>query len=77
LDRAPISAARLMVVGASVLWARSDREVVDLLKDGQLILVCSLGTPWQGRRAVARLSREAGRKDLSAGGHGKSRVSGL
>lgn len=65
--------ARLMVVGTSVLWARSDREVVDLLKDGQLVLVCSLGDAVaEAAGAVARLSREAGRADLPpARAHGK------
>ena len=64
---ADLGGARLMVVGASVLWARSDREVVDLLKDGQLVLVCSLGDAVaEAAGAVARLSREAGRADLPA-----------
>lgn len=59
--------ARLMVVGSAVLWARSDREVVDLLKDGQLVLVCSLGDAVaEAAGAVARLSREAERADLPA-----------
>ena len=40
---ADLGRARLLVVGSAVLWARTDREVVDLLKDGQLVLVCSLG----------------------------------
>jgi len=35
--------ARLLVIGNRVLWARSDREVVDLLREGQLVLVFSLG----------------------------------
>ena len=61
---ADLGRARLMVVGTSVLWARSDREVVDLLKDGQLVLVCSLGDAVaEAAGAVARLSREAGRAD--------------
>jgi DNA-binding transcriptional MerR regulator len=70
---ADLGRARLMVVGTSVLWARSDREVVDLLKDGQLVLVCSLGDAVaEAAGAVARLSREAGRTDLSAARpHGK------
>jgi DNA-binding transcriptional MerR regulator len=51
--------ARLLVVGNSVLWARSDREVVDLLKDGQLVLVCSLGDAVaEAAGAVDRLSRD-------------------
>ncbi len=70
---ADLGHARLIVVGTSVLWARSDREVVDLLKDGQLVLVCSLGDAVaEAAGAVARLSREAGRTDLSsARAHGK------
>src|SRR5664279_2905604 len=70
---ADLGRARLMVVGASVLWARSDREVVDLLKDGQLVLVCSLGDAVaEAAGAVARLSREAGRADPPAArAHGK------
>jgi DNA-binding transcriptional MerR regulator len=61
---ADLAEARLLVVGASVLWARSDREVVDLLKDGQLVLVCSLGDAVaEAAGAVARLSREAERRD--------------
>jgi DNA-binding transcriptional MerR regulator len=64
---ADLGGARLMVVGSTVLWARSDREVVDLLKDGQLVLVCSLGDAVaDAAGAVARLSREAERTDLPA-----------
>jgi DNA-binding transcriptional MerR regulator len=64
---ADLGRARLMVVGSSVLWARSDREVVDLLKDGQLVLVCSLGDAVaEAAGAVARLSSEAERADLPA-----------
>jgi DNA-binding transcriptional MerR regulator len=64
---ADLGGARLMVVGSTVLWARSDREVVDLLKDGQLVLVCSLGDAIaDAAGAVARLSREAERTDLPA-----------
>ena len=66
--------ARLMVVGSSVLWARSDREVVDLLKDGQLVLVCSLGDAVaEAAGAVARLLRGTERTDLpNARQRGKS-----
>ncbi len=61
---ADLGKARLLVVGSSVLWARSDREVVDLLKDGQLVLVCSLGDAVaEAAGAVARLSRETERAD--------------
>lgn len=55
-----LARARLLVVGKRVLWARSDREVVDLLKEGQLVLVFSLGSAVQELEgAVARLQREA------------------
>jgi DNA-binding transcriptional MerR regulator len=61
---ADLGGARLMVVGATVLWARSDREVVDLLKDGQLVLVCSLGDAVaEAAGAVAGLSRDTERTD--------------
>jgi DNA-binding transcriptional MerR regulator len=76
---ADLGRARLMVVGSTVLWARSDREVVDLLKDGQLVLVCSLGDAVaEAAGAVARLSREAARRDPPAArgqAHGKSKSS--
>ena len=56
---ADLARVRLIVVGSTVLWARSDKEVVDLLKDGQLVLVCSLGDAVaEAAGAVARLSRE-------------------
>ena len=56
---ADLGRARLLVVGSTVLWARTDREVVDLLRDGQLVLVCSLGDAVaETAGAVARLSRE-------------------
>src|SRR5512143_4015594 len=61
---ADLGRARLIVSGSSVLWARSDREVIDLLKDGQLVLVCSLGGAVdEAAGAVERLTREAERAD--------------
>ncbi|MEP6995418.1 MAG: MerR family transcriptional regulator [Acidobacteriota bacterium] len=75
---ADLGRARLMVVGSTVLWARSDREVVDLLKDGQLVLVCSLGEAVaEAAGAVARLSRSSEGTDLPATrsrGHRHSRL---
>ena len=48
-----------------MLWARSDREVIDLLHDGQLVLVCSLGDAVaEAAGAVARLTREGSRADV-------------
>src|SRR6516225_8255733 len=59
---ADLGRARLLVVGSTVLWAKTDREVVDLLRDGQMVLVCSLGDAVaETAGAVARLSREAER----------------
>jgi DNA-binding transcriptional MerR regulator len=50
---------RLIVAGPRILWARSDAEVVDLLKEGQLLLVFSVGDAVeQTAGAVERLSRE-------------------
>ena len=74
---ADLGRARLLVVGSAVLWARSDREVVDLLKEGQLVLVCSLGDAVaEAAGAVARLSREAERADAPAArAHKKNRSS--
>ncbi len=66
--QADLGQARLIVAGSSVLWARSDREVIDLLQDGQLVLVCSLGDAVaEAAGAVERLTREAGRSDLPTG----------
>ncbi len=63
---ADLGQARLLVVGSSVLWARSDREVVDLLKDGQLVLVCSLGDAVkEAAGAVERLAGETEREEPS------------
>jgi DNA-binding transcriptional MerR regulator len=57
---ADLGRARLIVAGSSVLWARSDREVIDLLEGGQLVLVCSLGDAVaDAAGAVARLTRES------------------
>ena len=73
---ADLGQARLIVAGTSILWARSDREVVDLLKDGQLVLICSLGDAVaEAAGAVARLTREAERSDRlpAARAHGGQR----
>ena len=59
---ADLGQARLLVIGNRVLWARSDREVVDLLKEGQLVLVFSIGeTVEETAGAIARWNREAER----------------
>ncbi|HEY1435703.1 MAG TPA: MerR family transcriptional regulator [Thermoanaerobaculia bacterium] len=72
--QADLGRARLIVVGSTILWARTDREVVDLLKNGQLVLICSLGDAVaEAAGAVARLSREAERADLPAARHRASK----
>ena len=54
-----LAGVRLVVAGERVLWAKSDREVVDLLKGGQLMLVCSLEDAVENTAgAVARLCLE-------------------
>lgn len=62
-DEADLGGVRLLVAGARVLWARSDQEVVDLIKEGQLVLVFSVEDAVQETRgAVARLEREEARR---------------
>ena len=64
---ADLGKARLIVAGSSVLWARSDREVIDLLGNGQLVLVCSLGDAVaEAAGAVARLTQETARPGTPA-----------
>jgi DNA-binding transcriptional MerR regulator len=59
-DAGDLGGVRLLVAGSRVLWARSDEEVVDLLKEGQLVLVFSIGDAVaETVGAVARLDREA------------------
>lgn len=74
---ADLGQARLIVAGASVLWARSDREVIDLLQEGQLVLVCSLGDAVaDAAGAVERLTRESARSENPARRRGKKGNSG-
>lgn len=64
---ADLAGARLIVAGERVLWAKSDREVVDLLKGGQLMLVCSLEDAVEKTAgAVARLQLEQKQPDSAA-----------
>ena len=54
-----LARTRLLVAGSRVLWARSDRELVDLVDEGQLVLVFPLeNAVAEMAGAVARLSRE-------------------
>jgi len=58
-----LGGVRLLVAGSRVLWARSDQEVVDLLKEGQLVLVFSLEDAVQETAgAVALLNSENARE---------------
>jgi len=58
--QADLDKARLIVTGNRVLWARSDREVVDLLRGGQLVLVFPIaGAVEETFGAVARLQKES------------------
>ena len=69
-----LAGARLIVAGNRVLWARSDREVVDLLRGGQLVLVFPVGDAVEETfGAVARLQKENESADFGprAARHGK------
>ncbi|HEV8611436.1 MAG TPA: MerR family transcriptional regulator [Thermoanaerobaculia bacterium] len=57
-----LGGVRLLVADSSVLWARSDQEIVDLVKEGQLVLAFSLeDAVAETAGAVARLTREGAR----------------
>jgi DNA-binding transcriptional MerR regulator len=60
-----LAKARLLVAGNRVLWARSDRELVDLLREGQMVLVFPLEEAVEeAAGAVERLAREVQNEDL-------------
>ena len=70
---ADLGQARLLVVGNRVLWARSDREVVDLLREGQLVLVFSLGAAIEETAGVvARWNRGVEREMAPPGSETRS-----
>jgi DNA-binding transcriptional MerR regulator len=51
--------AHLLIAGSRVLWVRSEREIVDVLHEGQLMLVFSVGREVQAMAtAVEQSSRE-------------------
>ncbi len=65
-EEGDLGGVRLIVAGSRVLWARSDEEVVDLLREGQLVLVFSIGDAVEETAgAVAQLTRENAREDDS------------
>jgi len=50
---------RLVVMGSRIVWARSDHQLVDVLNEGQLMLVFPLGDEVRGMAAaVEQLARE-------------------
>jgi DNA-binding transcriptional MerR regulator len=58
-SRKGMADARLLVVGSRVLWVRSERELVDILQEGQLMLVFPIGNEVRGMAAaVESLARE-------------------
>jgi len=58
-SREGMADVRLLVLGSRVVWARSSRELVDVLQEGQLMLVFPLGEEVRGvAAAVATLERE-------------------
>ncbi|HEY6065561.1 MAG TPA: MerR family transcriptional regulator [Thermoanaerobaculia bacterium] len=61
-----LGGVRLLVADSTVLWARSDQEIVDLVKEGQLVLAFSLEDAVEETAgAVARLSRESARNAVN------------
>jgi len=58
-EQPDLGQARLLVAGNRVLWARSERELIDLLNDGQMVLVFPVGDAVEAAAgAAARLARE-------------------
>jgi DNA-binding transcriptional MerR regulator len=59
--RADALSAHLLMAGSRVLWVRSDREIVDVLHEGQLMLVFSVGREVEAMAtAVKRMARDDG-----------------
>jgi DNA-binding transcriptional MerR regulator len=58
-ERGHALSAHLLISGSRVLWVRSAREVVDVLHEGQLMLVFSVGREMEEMAtAVARMARQ-------------------
>lgn len=54
-----VGAAHLLIAGSRVLWVRSEREIVDVLHEGQLMLVFSVGREVAAMvSAVEQMARE-------------------
>ena len=63
-SREGMADVRLLVVGARVVWARSDRKLVDVLQEGQLMLVFPLGEEVRGVAAALKTLAREPRLDL-------------
>jgi DNA-binding transcriptional MerR regulator len=63
-SRAGMADVRLLVMGSRVVWARSDRELVDVLQEGQLMLVFPLGEEVRGVAASLKTLAREPRLDL-------------
>ena len=61
---AGIEEARLVILGGSVVWIRSDTELVDLVHQGQLMLVFPVGDTVVDMARAARLLLAEPRTDL-------------
>lgn len=63
-SREGMADVRLLVVGSRVVWARSNRELVDVLQEGQLMLVFPLGQEVRGVAAALKTLAREPRLDL-------------
>lgn len=64
-ERGDTLSAHLVIAGSRVLWVRSDREVVDVLHEGQLMLAFSVGREVEAMAtAVAAIEREQQEEDV-------------
>jgi len=59
-------AAHLLIAGSRVLWVRSEKEIVDVLHEGQLMLVFSVGREVSAMvTAVEQMARDGDEDDVS------------
>ena len=63
-SRAGIEDARLVILGASVVWVRTETELVDLLHQGQLMLVFPVGDAVVDMARAAQVLFEEPRPEL-------------
>ena len=69
--RAGIEEARLVILGSSVAWVRSETELVDLLHQGQLMLVFPVGDAVVDMARAVRVLFAEPRPDLFEKGAAK------